>query len=89
MVLKQNLDTLRKTIDAYTYDKRKVPQSLQNLVTAGYLRKIPIDPITGQAYWEVIAEDTMASFDQTEPGINDVHSASQQPSTEGTAYSTW
>jgi general secretion pathway protein G len=88
-VLRQNLDTLRKTIDAYTYDKRKAPQSLDDLVSAGYLKKIPNDPITNQADWEVVSEDTMASIDQTEPGINDVHSASQQPSTEGTAYNTW
>jgi general secretion pathway protein G len=88
-VLKQNLDTLRKTIDAYTYDKRKAPQSLDDLVSAGYLKKIPVDPVTNQADWEVVTEDTMASIDQTEPGINDVHSASQQQSTEGTAYNTW
>src|SRR5262245_50015491 len=88
-VLRQNLDTLRKTIDAYTYDKRKAPQSLDDLVSAGYLKKIPTDPMTNQADWEVVSEDTMASIDQTEPGINDVHSASQLQSTEGTAYNTW
>jgi general secretion pathway protein G len=88
-VLKQNLDTLRKTIDSYTYDKRKAPQSLDDLISAGYLKKIPVDPITNQADWEVVTEDTMASIDQTEPGINDVHSASQLQSTEGTPYNTW
>jgi general secretion pathway protein G len=88
-VLRQNLDTLRKTIDAYTYDKRKAPQSLQDLVTAGYLKKIPRDPITCQPDWEVVIEDTMVSIDQAEPGINDVHSASRLKSTEGTAYNTW
>jgi general secretion pathway protein G len=88
-VLRQNLDSLRKTIDAYTYDKRKAPQSLDDLVSAGYLKKIPVDPMTNQADWEVVSEDTMASIDQTEPGINDVHSASQLQSTEGTAYNTW
>ncbi|MCI0348253.1 MAG: general secretion pathway protein GspG [Acidobacteriales bacterium] len=88
-VLKQNLDTLRKTIDAYTYDKRKAPQSLDDLVSAGYLKKIPVDPITNQSDWEVVTEDTMASIDQTEPGIDDVHSASTLQSSEGTAYNTW
>src|SRR5215813_8312003 len=88
-VLRQNLDTLRKTIDAYTYDKRKAPQSLEDLVSAGYLKKIPTDPMTNQADWEVVSEDTMASIDLTEPGIKDVHSAAQLQSTEGTAYNTW
>src|SRR5262245_47176968 len=73
-VLRQNLDILRKTIDAYTYDKRKAPQSLQDLIIAGYLKKIPRDPITCQADWEVVIEDTMVSIDQTGAGINDVHS---------------
>src|SRR6266850_8106241 len=88
-VLRQNLDTLRHVIDAYTYDKRKAPQSLEDIVSAGYLKKIPTDPMTSQADWEPVMEETLASIDQTEPGINDVHSASQLASTEGTAYNTW
>jgi general secretion pathway protein G len=88
-VLRQNLETLRHQIDAYTYDKRKAPQALDDLVSGGYLKKIPVDPITNQADWEVVTEDTMASIDQTEPGINDVHSASNLVSTEGTPYNTW
>lgn len=88
-VLRQNLDTLRKTIDAYTYDKRKAPQSLDDLVSAGYLKKIPVDPITNQADWEPVSEDTMLSIDQAEPGIDDVHSASTLQSSEGTPYNTW
>ena len=88
-VLRQNLDTLRKTIDAYTYDKRKAPQSLDDLVSAGYLKKIPTDPITNQADWEAVSEDTMLSIDQAEPGIDDVHSASTLQSSEGTPYNTW
>ena len=88
-VLRQNLDTLRHVIDSYTYDKRKAPQSLEDIVSAGYLKKIPTDPMTSQADWEPVMEDTLASIDQTEPGINDVHSASQLASTEGTAYNTW
>ena len=88
-VLRQNLDSLRHVIDAYTYDKRKAPQSLDDLVSAGYLKKIPVDPITNQADWQVVTEDTLASIDQTEPGVNDVHSASNLVSTEGTPYSSW
>lgn len=88
-VLRQNLDTLRKTIDAYTYDKRKAPQSLDDLVSAGYLKKIPVDPITNQTDWEAVSEDTMLSIDQAEPGIDDVRSASTLQSSEGTPYNTW
>jgi general secretion pathway protein G len=88
-VLRQNLDTLRKTIDAYTYDKRKAPQSLDDLVSAGYLKKIPTDPMTNQPDWEAVSEDTMLSIDQAEPGIDDVHSASTLQSSEGTPYNTW
>src|SRR6266850_2019562 len=84
-VLRQNLDTLRHVIDAYTYDKRKAPQSLEDLVVAGYLRRIPVDPTTNQADWRVILEDIAAR----EPGIADIRSASTQISTEGTAYNTW
>lgn len=88
-VLKQDLRELRDGIDAYTYDKKKAPQSLDDLVSAGYLKSIPKDPITGQSNWEVVQEDVMQSLDQTEPGIDDVHSASQTMSSEGTPYNSW
>lgn len=88
-VLKQDLRELRDGIDAYTYDKKKAPQSLDDLVSAGYLKSIPKDPITGQSNWEVVQEDVMQSLDQTEPGIDDVHSASQAASSEGTPYNSW
>jgi general secretion pathway protein G len=88
-VLKQDLASLRKCIDEYTYDKKKAPQSLDDLVSAGYLKQIPKDPITHEANWEVKQEDVMTSIDQTEPGIDDVHSASNLVSSEGTPYNTW
>src|SRR5438477_7819047 len=47
-VLRQDLDTLRKQIDAYTEDKKKAPQSLDDLVSAGYIKTIPKDPMTSQ-----------------------------------------
>jgi len=84
-VLRQNLDTLRHVIDAYTYDKRRAPQSLEDLVVAGYLRRIPVDPTTNQADWRVILEDIAAR----EPGIADIRSASSKTSTRGTPYNTW
>jgi general secretion pathway protein G len=89
-VLKGNLHTLRNLIDQYTADKLKAPQTLQDLVTAGYLRELPKDPITESAdTWEAVQGDTNLLPDQTETGIVDLHSGSSQISTEGTAYNTW
>ncbi len=89
-VLKQNLFTLRTVIDEYTYDKQRAPQSLQDLVENGYLREIPVDPITGsRTDWIIVMEDAVASVDQTSPGIFDVKSASGDISLEGTPYNEW
>lgn len=89
-VLKNNLFTLRTVIDNYTYDKEKAPQSLQDLVTDGYLRTIPVDPITGSNQtWRTIMEDASQSVNQAEPGIFDVKSGSDKIGTDGTAYSDW
>ena len=88
-VLRQDLEELRSQIDHYTYDKKKAPQALDDLVTAGYLKDIPKDPMTGESNWEVVQDDTMQSLDQTEPGIDDVHSASDAVGSDGTAYNTW
>jgi len=89
-VLKNNLFTLRTLIDEYTYDKQKAPQTLEDLVREGYLRQIPLDPITGSNQtWRVIMEDVMSSVNQSEPGIFDVRSGSDQTSLEGTPYADW
>jgi general secretion pathway protein G len=89
-VLREDLTTLRSTIDQYTLDKQKAPQSLQELVDAGYLRQIPKDPMTNsRETWVPVTDDSLMSPDQTQPGIMDVHSGSEATSTEGTAYSTW
>lgn len=88
-VLRSNLGTLRSVISQYTLDKQKAPQSLDDLVTAGYLRQIPVDPMTRQPNWEVVQEDVMMAVDQQDPGITDVHSASNATASDGTAYSTW
>jgi general secretion pathway protein G len=88
-LLKNNLFTLRTTIDEYTYDKKKAPQQLQDLVTAGYLRAVPQDPVTGNDQWITVMEDALTSVDQTEPGIWDVRSRSDQKSLSGTLYSEW
>jgi general secretion pathway protein G len=88
-VLRSNLGTLRSLISQYTLDKQKAPQSLDDLVTAGYLRQVPVDPMTRQTNWEVVQEDVMLAVDQQDPGITDVHSASSGTASDGTAYSTW
>jgi general secretion pathway protein G len=89
-VLKGNLHTLRMLIDQYTADKLKAPQSLQDLVTAGYLRQIPKDPITlSSETWEIVMGDTNLMPEQTETGIVDIHSGSSAISSEGTGYNTW
>jgi len=88
--LKEDLYSMRSVIDQYTLDKQKAPQSLQDLVDAGYLKQLPMDPFTrSRDTWVPVTDDSILSPDQTQPGIMDVHSGSEQTSTEGTAYSTW
>lgn len=88
-VLHNNLFTLRQVIDQYSYDKQKAPQSLQDLVSEGYLRKIPVDPMTGSNDWRTIMEDASQSINQSEPGIWEVKSTSDKTSLDGTPYSDW
>ena len=89
-VLKNNLFTMRTVIDEYTYDKQKAPQSLEDLVREGYLREVPMDPMTkSNTAWKVIMEDALQSVNQTEPGIFDVRSSSDKISLDGTPYSDW
>ncbi len=89
-LLKNNLFTMRTVIDEYTFDKQKAPQTLQDLVDQGYLRAIPLDPMTGNNQsWRVIMEDAVSSVDQTSPGVYDVRSGSDKKSLEGTIYSEW
>jgi general secretion pathway protein G len=90
-VLKQNLFALRSVISQYTLDKQKAPQALQDLVSGGYFKQIPNDPMTGRNdTWTVEEEtDTIMTVDQQEPGIFDVHSGSTAVGLDGTAYNTW
>lgn len=91
-VLRQNLFTIRQTIDQYFADKLTYPQSLSELVSAGYLRKMPVDPITkSDATWqEIQAEDTGESTDPAAvPGIIDVKSGAPGVSLDGTPYADW
>ena len=89
-VLKEDLHTMRSAIDSYTYDKQKAPQSLDDLVQSGYLRELPKDPFTQRTdTWLPSEGSSLTSLDETQGGIDDVHSGSQQVSTEGTTYNTW
>ena len=89
-VLKEDLHVLRSAIDSYTMDKQKAPQSLDDLIQDGYLKAIPEDPITkSSSTWVTDTSDAMHSLDQTDPGIDDIHSGSQESGSDGQAYSTW
>jgi general secretion pathway protein G len=88
--LKQDLFVMRNAIQQYTLDKEAGPNSLDDLVSSGYLREIPHDPITKQKEWATSSDDLLASPDQTTVGITDVHSTSSDVSPfENTPYSSW
>ncbi|MHB1023765.1 MAG: type II secretion system protein [Acidobacteriaceae bacterium] len=89
-VLKEDLHVMRQAIDSYTVDKQKAPQSLDDLVQAGYLKAIPVDPITRRSdTWVPVQEDSLQSVDQMDPGIDDVHSGAEGTSIDGQPYSSW
>ena len=89
-VLRNNLFTLRTVIDNYTYDKQKAPQTLEDMVRDGYLRDVPVDPMTGtNTTWRTIIEDAGQSVNQAEPGIFDVRSGSDKTGLDGSPYSEW
>ena len=90
-VLRDDLFTLRSVIDQYTLDKQEAPQSLADLVEAGYLRELPTDPFTssGETWIEEFEDTTIMMATQTTPGIVDVHSGSNLTSLSGEPYSDW
>jgi general secretion pathway protein G len=91
-VLRQDLFTMRSVISSYTLDKQKMPQSVDDLVQANYLKQVPIDPITGEANWtwHTADEGTIMSPDeQDQGGIDDVNSSSTDIGTDGIAYSQY
>jgi general secretion pathway protein G len=87
-VLKDDLRKMRSLIDQYAADKGRLPQSLDDLVSSGYMREVPIDPFTGQKDWAITTGEDPTSSEGAQ-GMTDVHSASAEVSTEGTAYSEW
>ena len=89
-VLKEDLHVLRTAIDSYTEDKQKAPQSLDDLKQDGYLKEIPVDPMTrSNETWVTDTSDSLHTLDQTDPGIDDVHSGSTDTGTDGKPYSEW
>ena len=89
-VLREDLQVMRVAINSYTVDKQKAPQSLEDLVSSGYLKAMPKDPITGRAdTWMPHQSEMLNTVDQTESGIDDVHSGAQQSAIDGTAYNSW
>jgi len=87
-VLKDDLRKMRSLIDQFAADKGRLPQSLDEIVSEGYMREVPLDPFTGQRDWAITTgEDPNSS--QGETGMTDIHSSSAEVSSEGTAYSEW
>lgn len=92
--LRGDLFTFRSVIDQYKGDKGNYPVDLEVLIKDGYMRKIPLDPMTKAADWVlVMEEETPAQPDdpnvQPAPGVIDVHSASKEKALDGTLYSEW
>jgi general secretion pathway protein G len=84
-ILKQDLSTMRKKIDEYAADKEHLPQSLEDLATAFYIRDVPIDPMTGEKDWVVeMGSDTISRDGGS--GVVDVHSAAAGEGSDGIAY---
>jgi general secretion pathway protein G len=88
--LREDLHTMRTAIDSYTVDKEKAPDSLDDLVQAGYLKSIPKDPMTSSSdTWITNQSDTMSDINETQGGMDDVHSGSEGIASDGTTYNTW
>jgi general secretion pathway protein G len=87
-VLRDDLYKMRSLIDQFAADKGRLPQSLDELVSEGYIRDIPLDPFTGQKDWAITTGEDPNSV-SGEQGVTDVHSSSAETSTEGTPYSEW
>ena len=88
-VLKKDLMTMREAIDSYTLDKQQAPQTLEDLVQGGYLRQVPVDPITQQNDWVLHTSESVLTPEQTGTGIDDVLAGADAISSDGTPYSSW
>jgi general secretion pathway protein G len=89
-VLKEDLFRMRDAIDQYYADKNKYPSGLEDLVTDGYLREIPVDPFTNSKdTWQPVNAEANVNDTSAQPGIYDVKSGAEETSLEGTRYSDW
>lgn len=87
-VLRDDLFKMRSLIDQFAADKGRLPQSIDELVSEGYIRDVPVDPFTGQKDWAITTGEDPNSTDG-QSGMTDIHSSSAEISTEGTPYSEW
>ena len=87
-VLRDNLFKMRSLIDQFAADKGRLPQSLDELVTEGYMREVPVDPMTNQKDWAVTMGDDPNSLDGGQ-GMTDVHSVSEDTALDGSPYREW
>ena len=87
-VLRDDLRKMRSLIDQFAADKGRLPQSLEEIASEGYMREVPTDPFTGQKDWAITTGEDPNSL-QGEQGMTDVHSSSADVSSEGTPYSEW
>jgi general secretion pathway protein G len=88
--LRQDLQAMRQSIDNYTLDKQAAPQSLDDLAQAGYLRRVPVDPMTGAPDWVPQYDSVVLSPEQSSTGLVDIHSNSSRVSPfENTPYNEW
>jgi general secretion pathway protein G len=89
-VLRTDLFRMRDAIDQYYADKGKYPASLEALVSEGYMRKIPVDPISGTGdTWQTVPAEPDPANPSAEPGIFDVKSGAEGTALDGSTYSDW
>lgn len=87
-VLRDDLRKMRSLIDQFAADKGRLPQSLEELVSAGYMREIPTDPFTGQKQWDPVMGDDPNSLEGG-TGLTDLHSLAEDTASDGTSYREW
>ena len=88
--LKENLFRMRDAMDQYYADKNKWPADLAELVSAGYIREVPKDPMTKSAdTWQTKQAEPDPNNPASQGGVDDVHSGSDRTATDGTRYSEW
>jgi general secretion pathway protein G len=89
-VLKDDLFKMREAIDQYYADKGKYPESLDSLVSDGYVRKLPDDPFTNASgSWQTVPAEADPANPTSQPGIYDVKSGSEATALDGSKYADW